>query len=75
MGPDVTAECVDIKEGSRDGLIQGNTFNGNALSGKLGAISWVNCKGTNYTITLNNGENALKYGFRVRDKDFETILN
>ena len=66
LGPDVTAECVDIKEGTRDGLVQGNTFDGNALSGELGAISWVNCKGTNYKIIENKGKNALKYGFRVR---------
>ena len=65
LGPNVTAECVDIKEGTSGGLIQGNTFDGNSLSNLLGAISWINCKGTNYTITKNIGKNSIQYGFRV----------
>ena len=51
IGPNVTAESIDIKEGTSGGLIKGNFFDGNALSNAVGAISWVNCKGTNYLIT------------------------
>ncbi len=65
MGPGVTAECVDIKEGTRDGLVMGNVFDGSDLSGLTGAISWINCKGTNWTITQNSGSNSIQFGFRV----------
>ena len=68
LGPQVTAECVDIKEGTSGGLIQGNTFDGSSLAGEEahGAISWINCKGRDYKIVSNKGKNSLKYGFRVR---------
>ena len=65
MGPFVTAECIDIKESTSGGLIQGNYCNGNSLSGKVNANSWINCKGSNYVITRNRGENSIEFGFKV----------
>jgi hypothetical protein len=65
LGPEVTGECVDIKEGTVGGLIQGNSFDGNALSNEKGARSWVNCKGEEYVITQNKGKNSIEFGFRV----------
>ncbi len=31
FGPGIRAECIDIKEGSQGGLIEGNTFDGSGL--------------------------------------------
>lgn len=40
IGPGVTAECIDIKENSGPGLIQGNTFDG---SGELAGAAVQMC--------------------------------
>ena len=34
FGPHITAEAIDIKEGTEDGLIQGNVFDGTGMSGE-----------------------------------------
>lgn len=64
IGPDVAAECVDIKEGSCCGLISGNTFIG-PEKGQNYAEAWVDVKGEGYTIENNSGSNPLKNGFEV----------
>ena len=69
LGPNVTAECIDLKEGTSGGLIRGNKFDGNALSNLLGSFSWINCKGTNYTITQNSDKNSIQFGYRERKKE------
>lgn len=38
IGPNVTAESVDVKEGTANGVIRDNDFDGTAL---VGADSWV----------------------------------
>lgn len=53
IGPNVNAEGIDIKEGSSDGLIQGNTFDGSGISGENYADSVIDVKGNNYAITGN----------------------
>ncbi|PSL51764.1 parallel beta helix pectate lyase-like protein [Saccharothrix carnea] len=55
VGPGVTAEHVDVKEGTFGGVIRGNTFDGTGLSGQNSADSWVDVKGVGYTIEGNTG--------------------
>ncbi|CAG2182125.1 unnamed protein product, partial [Oppiella nova] len=64
IGPGVTAECIDIKEGSCCGLIKGNTFDGSGLSGQNSADSWIDVKGDSYDIEGNTGSHSLKDGFQ-----------
>ncbi|MGW4210701.1 right-handed parallel beta-helix repeat-containing protein [Lentzea sp. NPDC004789] len=55
IGPNVAAEHIDVKEGTRGGVIRGNTFNGTGISGANSADSWVDVKGTGYLIEGNTG--------------------
>ncbi|WP_260605208.1 discoidin domain-containing protein [Streptomyces sp. WAC01280] len=55
IGPNVTAEHIDVKEGTADGVIRGNTFDGTGISGQNSADSWVDAKGTGYLIENNTG--------------------
>jgi len=54
FGPGIAAEHIDIKEGTTGGLVQGNTFTG-GVSGENSADSWVDVKGSNYTLIGNHG--------------------
>lgn len=65
-----TAESIDIKEGTTGGLIEGNSFDGSALSG---ADSWVDVKGNDYLIRENTGVNSPTDGFQthvINDMDW-----
>ncbi|MFS8104593.1 right-handed parallel beta-helix repeat-containing protein [Lentzea alba] len=55
IGPNVSAEHIDVKEGTQGGVIRGNTFNGTGISGANSADSWVDVKGTGYLIEGNTG--------------------
>lgn len=55
IGPNVTAEHVDVKEGTFDGVIRGNTFDGTGISGQNSADSWVDVKGIGYLVEANTG--------------------
>ncbi|WP_141975173.1 cellulose binding domain-containing protein [Saccharothrix saharensis] len=55
IGPGVTAEHVDVKEGTSGGVIRGNTFDGSGISGQNSADSWVDVKGTGYLVEGNTG--------------------
>jgi hypothetical protein len=57
-----TAESVDIKEGTSDGVLAGNTFDGSSLSG---ADSWVDVKGNGWLIAGNHGQHSPKDGFQT----------
>ena len=57
IGPFVTAECIDIKEGTTGGVIYGNTFNSEGISAENSADSWIDLKGNNYIIENNTGFN------------------
>ncbi|MEC5200181.1 hypothetical protein RCH21_002424 [Arthrobacter sp. PL16] len=59
-----TSESIDVKEGTVNGLIIDNTFDGSDLSG---ADSWVDVKGTAWTITGNRGENTPLDGFQTHE--------
>jgi uncharacterized protein with FMN-binding domain len=49
------AENIDIKEGSTDGVVDGNHFDGVHMKGENSADSWIDVKGNNYTISNNIG--------------------
>jgi hypothetical protein len=69
IGPFVSAECIDIKEGTTGGLITTNDFNSEGISGANSADSWMDVKGNNYVIEYNSGYNpsgsVLKDGYQV----------
>lgn len=57
-----TAESVDIKEGTRGGVLRGNRFSGTGMSA---TDSWVDVKGSDWLITDNVGSGAPRDGFQV----------
>jgi hypothetical protein len=57
-----TAEAVDIKEGTSDGVLRGNVFDG---SGMVKADSWVDVKGNSWSIEGNTGRSSPQDGFQV----------
>jgi hypothetical protein len=58
FGPNIRAECIDVKEGTTGGEIRGNTFDAAGLSGENFADSWMDVKGNGYTIDGNTGLNS-----------------
>ncbi|WP_394851173.1 hypothetical protein [Pendulispora rubella] len=65
IGPGVTAESIDIKEGTTGGRIEGNTFDGNGMTGENYADSWIDVKGNGYLLKNNTGSDALLDGFQL----------
>jgi parallel beta-helix repeat protein len=55
FGPGIGGEHIDIKEGTVGGLIKGNNFDGRGISGQHFADSWVDVKGSGYTLDGNVG--------------------
>ncbi len=55
IGPNVAAEAIDIKEGTTAGVIRGNRFDGQGISGDNSADSWIDAKGIGYLIENNTG--------------------
>lgn len=55
IGPNVRGEPMDIKEGTQDGVVRGNTFDGTGISGQNFADTWVDVKGNNYLFENNTG--------------------
>jgi hypothetical protein len=55
IGPNIAAEPIDVKEGTYEGIIRGNTFDGRGISGQNSADSWVDVKGIGYLIEDNTG--------------------
>lgn len=62
-----TAESVDIKEGTSDGKLIGNHFDGSALGGSKHNDSWVDVKGRNWLIEGNTGVNSFGDGFQTHE--------
>ena len=60
-----TAESVDVKEGTTDGTLSGNSFDGAGMSGTNYADSWVDLKGNGWVVSGNRGVNALLDGFQT----------
>jgi hypothetical protein len=59
-----TSESVDIKEGTSDGVLRGNSFDG---SGIVKADSWVDVKGNGWLIEGNAGTAAPDDGFQTHE--------
>jgi hypothetical protein len=59
-----TAEAVDIKEGTSDGVLRGNVFDGSHI---VKADSWVDVKGNSWTIEGNTGTSSPQDGFQVHE--------
>ncbi len=57
-----TAESVDIKEGTADGVVADNRFDGTGMAASA-ATSWVNVKGSDYLIEDNAGAVSPEDGF------------
>lgn len=69
IGPNCTAECIDIKEGTTGGIIKENYLDATGITGANSADSWMDVKGNYYSIESNNGYNPsgslLVDGFQV----------
>lgn len=69
IGPYITAECIDVKEGTTGGLIKGNYFDATGITGANSGDSWMDVKGNYYLIDGNTGFNpvgsVLTDGFQV----------
>ncbi len=72
LGPDVSAELIDIKEGTTGGLIQGNVLNGAGVSGENFADSLLDVKGNDYIINGNRASisapTVLQDGIQIHQK-------
>lgn len=55
IGPYVTAEHIDAKEGTEGGVVRGNTFDGRGITGQNSGDSWVDAKGNGYLFEGNGG--------------------
>jgi Secretion system C-terminal sorting domain len=65
FGNAISAENIDIKEGTKGGWILNNNFNGAGLSNQNSADSWIDVKGNSYTINDNTGKNTILDGFQT----------
>ena len=59
-----TSESVDIKEGTTDGILRGNSFDGAAM---VEADSWVDVKGNGWLIEANTGTESSADGFQTHE--------
>lgn len=59
-----TSESVDIKEGTTDGILRGNSFDGAAM---VEADSWVDVKGNGWLIEGNTGTESPADGFQTHE--------
>lgn len=62
-----SAEAVDIKEGTRGGVLRNNTFDGSETGGDDDADSWVDVKGNDWLIEGNEGTNNPGDGFQTHE--------
>lgn len=66
IGPNVTAEAIDVKEGTTGGLVVGNSFDGRGMvMSQTWVDSWVEIKGNGYRVLNNNGKYTLRDGFQA----------
>jgi nitrous oxidase accessory protein NosD len=61
-----TAESVDVKEGTSDGVVRGNRFDGTSLDDDA-ADSWVDVKGNGWLVEGNTGAHSPEDGFQVHE--------
>jgi len=67
IGPNVAAEGIDIKEGTKGGVVRGNTLNGSGEQNQNSGDSTIDVKGDNYTIDANTVSNPYTDGFQVHN--------
>ncbi len=65
FGPHIPSENLDVKEGTKGGIISNNTFNGAGLNGVNSGDSWLDLKGNYYSVFCNTGSNTLTDGFQT----------
>lgn len=69
IGPGISAESIDVKEGTTGGIIKGNSFDATGISGANGGDSWMDVKGNYYLVENNTGFNPggtiFKDGYQV----------
>ena len=67
VGPYVTAEHVQVMEGTTGGVIRGNVFDGTGMGAPAHpyADSWVAVMGNGWTVEENRGTASLRNGFEV----------
>jgi hypothetical protein len=61
----VTAENIDIKEGTTGGEISGNVLEGNGMTGAHHADSWIDLKGNGWLVAGNTGTKAVLDGIQT----------
>ncbi len=62
IGPNVTADCVDIKEYTIGNVVEYCTFDGSGIAGENGGDSFVEIKGNNCIVRNNTGyQNGCQY--------------
>lgn len=64
---DVTAEAIDVKEGTTGGIIRNNSFDGSGMTGDGFADSWVDVKGNSWIIEGNTGTASPADGFQTHE--------
>lgn len=72
VGPNVTAEGVDVKEGTKNTIIKNCTFSAKGISGENSADAFIDLKGA-YTFVFNNtfnrdNSNVLASGIDFQDR-------
>ena len=65
FGDHVSSENIDVKEGTKNGRIAYNTFNGKGLNNLNSADSWIDVKGNYYIIECNTGSHTIADGFQT----------
>lgn len=61
---ETTSESIDLKEGTSNGVVLGNTFDG---AGLTGADSWLDAKGNDYLVADDAGVHSPVYGFQTHE--------
>lgn len=65
IGPHVSGESIDVKEGTCCGTIANNHFDGSGMTGVHFADSWIDLKGDKYLVEKNTGTHSIKDGIQV----------
>lgn len=65
FGNSVTSENIDIKEGTKYGIVRGNILNGTGLTNNNGGDSWIDVKGNYWLIENNTGTFTTRDGFQT----------
>jgi len=67
IGPNIAAEGIDIKEGTKGGTIRGNTLDGTGEQNQNSGDSTIDVKGDTYVIDANTVTNPYTDGFQVHN--------